>query len=67
VATVLGKHGIGISSVIQPETHEENGVPLIIMLHDAQEKKFIEAIREIEGLKIVKAPAVWIRVEDFSS
>lgn len=67
VATVLGKHGIGISSVIQPETHEENGVPLIIMLHDAQEKKFIEAVREIEGLKIVKAPAVWIRVEDFSS
>ncbi len=67
VATVLGVHGIGISSVIQPETHEENGVPLIIMLHDAQEKKFVEAVKEIEGLKVVQAPAVWIRVEDFSS
>ena len=67
VATVLGVHGIGISSVIQPETHEENGVPLIIMLHDAQEQKFVEAVKEIEKLKVVQAPAVWIRVEDFSS
>lgn len=66
VATVLGKHQIGISSVIQPESHEENAVPLIIMLHDAQEKQFVKAIQEIEKLNVVKSPAVWIRVEDFS-
>jgi homoserine dehydrogenase len=65
VASVLGKNGIGISSVIQPESHQENGVPLIIMLHDAKERQFLQAIREIEGLSVVKAPAVWLRVEDF--
>lgn len=66
VAAVLGKHQIGISSVIQPESHEANAVPLIIMLHDASEKKFKQAIQEIEQNRVVKAPAVWLRVEDFS-
>jgi homoserine dehydrogenase len=66
VAAVLGAHAIGISSVIQPEVHANTSVPLILMLHDAQEKQFQAARREIEALDVVKGPAVVLRVEDFA-
>lgn len=65
VATVLGKRGIGISSVIQPEVKAGESVPLIILLHDAQEKQFHAARTEIEKLEVIKGPPVWLRVEDF--
>src|ERR1043166_4459503 len=35
IATILGESHIGISSVIQPEGHEGESVPLILMIHDA--------------------------------
>jgi homoserine dehydrogenase len=65
VATILAAHAIGISSVIQPEGREGDVIPLIIMLHDAKEGEFKGAVQEIEKLASVKAPAVWLRVEDF--
>ena len=35
IAAIFGQSGIGISSVIQPEGHEGESVPLIFMLHYA--------------------------------
>ena len=35
IAAILGESKIGISSVIQPEGHEGESVPLILMIHDA--------------------------------
>ena len=35
IATILGEASIGISSVIQPEGHVGESVPLILMIHDA--------------------------------
>jgi homoserine dehydrogenase len=65
VATVLASRKIGISSVIQPPGQTGKFVPLIIMLHDAQEKQFRAAIHDIEKLEVIKGHAVSIRVEDF--
>jgi homoserine dehydrogenase len=63
VATILGQARIGISSVIQPEGHEGESVPLILMLHDAEHGTVRKALRQIGRLPSVKAPPVMLRVE----
>jgi len=65
VATILGEARIGISSVIQPEGHEGDGVPLILMLHTAPNGAVARALRKIGRLGVVKSPPVMIRVENF--
>ncbi|MCS7063072.1 MAG: homoserine dehydrogenase [Methylacidiphilales bacterium] len=65
ISSILARHQIGISSVIQPKGHEGDWVPLILMVHDAQEAAFQNARQEIETLPIVAPPAIVIRVEDF--
>ena len=66
IAAVLGRRKIGISSVIQPEGHEGEVVPLILMIHDANTGEYEAARAELEALPVVKAPAVSLRVEDFA-
>jgi len=66
VATIFGKHGIGISSVYQPEEHSGETVPLLMVLDKAKEAKFQDAYREIKQLAVIKEPCQAIRVEDFS-
>lgn len=65
VADILGQHDIGISSVFQPEKHEDTDVPLVILLDRAQESRLRTAIAKIEQLPVVKARCQVIRVEDF--
>lgn len=65
VASVFAAHQIGISSVIQPEGHAGDHVPLIIMVHDAPEKKFAVALEEIARLDVIKDAPIRLRVEDF--
>ncbi len=65
IARILGDSNIGISSVIQPEGHEGESVPLILMLHDAPNGAVSKALKKIGALSIVKGPPVMLRVEDF--
>lgn len=65
IATILGGAKIGISSVIQPEGHEGESVPLIFMMHDAPNAAMKKALNRIGRLPVVKAPPVMIRVESF--
>lgn len=65
IAAVLGAAKIGISSVIQPEGHEGESVPLILMIHDATNAAMAKALDRIGRLPVVKAPPVMIRVENF--
>lgn len=65
IATILGSLKIGISSVIQPEGHEGESVPLILMMHDAPNAAMKKALDRIAKLPVVKAPPVMIRVESF--
>ncbi len=46
IATIFGQANIGISSVIQPEGHEGESVPLIFMLHYATNGVAAEGARE---------------------
>jgi homoserine dehydrogenase len=65
IATILGGLKIGISSVIQPEGHEGDSVPLIFMMHDAPNAAMQKALKKIGQLPVVKGPPVMIRVESF--
>jgi homoserine dehydrogenase len=66
VAAVFGRHHIGISSVFQPEGHEGDTVPLVMLLDDARQEAFQAALAEIESLPVARKPSQVIRVEDFS-
>jgi len=66
VAAVFGRHRIGISSVFQPEGHEGDTVPLVMLLDDARQDAFRAALEEIETLPVARKPSQVIRVEDFS-
>lgn len=65
IAAILGRARIGISSVIQPEGHEGESVPLILMIHDAPHAAMTRALAKIARLAVVKAPPTMIRVESF--
>src|SRR5687768_7985862 len=48
IATIRGSLKIGISSVIQPEGHEGDSVPLIFMMHDAPNSAMNKALSRIK-------------------
>ena len=66
IATIFGRSNIGISSVIQPEGHEGESVPLIFMLHYAPNGAALKALAQIAKLPAIKGKPVMIRVENFS-
>jgi homoserine dehydrogenase len=65
VAGILAELQIGISSVIQPESHEEECVPLVLMVHDATQGSMNAAMERFSKLACVKRPPRMIRVENF--
>jgi homoserine dehydrogenase len=65
IATIFGESNIGISSVIQPEGHEGESVPLIFMLHYATNGAVSGALNKIGKLPVIKSKPVMIRVENF--
>jgi homoserine dehydrogenase len=66
VAAIFGKYELGISSVFQPEDHEEETVPLVMLLDYGSESALQKAYEEIMSLDVVQSPCQVIRVEDFS-
>ena len=65
IAAVLAAAKIGISSIIQPEGHAGQTVPVILMIHDAPNAAMQKALAKISQLGVVKGAPVMIRVENF--
>lgn len=65
ISAILAATKIGISSVIQPEGHEGESVPLILMIHDATNAAMQKALAKIAKLPVVKGKPVMFRVESF--
>jgi len=65
ISAIFAAAKIGISSVIQPEGHEGESVPLIFMIHDASNAAMRKALDKISKLPAVKAKPVMFRVENF--
>jgi homoserine dehydrogenase len=65
VTAIFADAKIGISSVFQPEGHEGESVPLILMLHDAPNAAMRKALNKISKLPAVKGRPVMFRMESF--
>jgi homoserine dehydrogenase len=65
ISAILAAAKIGISSVIQPQGHEGESVPLILMIHDATNAALQKALGKIAQLAVVKGKPVMFRVENF--
>ncbi|MDA7622744.1 homoserine dehydrogenase, partial [Verrucomicrobia bacterium] len=65
ITAILAESNIGISSIIQPEGHEGDMVPLILMVHDASIESMNHAVELIRKLKVVRGIPKVIRVENF--
>ncbi len=63
ISTILGQHDISIQSMIQPERHAADAVPIVLMTHEAKEANISSALKEIDQLDIIQSPTCLIRVE----
>jgi homoserine dehydrogenase len=66
IAGALGAAGIGILSVIQPESHSDGAAVLVLMIHDAVFGAMATAVAKISSLPCVKSPPALLHVESFS-
>jgi homoserine dehydrogenase len=64
VAGILGRHDIGIASVIQRERHARGAVPVVIRTHRARERQVARALAAIDRLPVVRGRPVSIRIEE---
>lgn len=63
ISGILAKHKISIASVIQKERRGSSFVPIIMMTYEAFEKDMAKALKEIDGLGIIKKKSVRVRIE----
>ncbi len=63
IASVLGDAGIGISSVIQPESDEPGPLPLVLMIHDAAYGQMRTATAAIAALPCVRSQPALLQVD----
>ena len=66
ISAILSKAGISISSIIQPEGHEGETVPLILMTHSANRAAMVCSCTAISRIPAVKGPLLLLPVEDFA-
>lgn len=64
IASVLGRNGISIASVIQQGRGVETMVPVIMRTHEARERNLRHALAEICRRRIVEITPTFIRIED---
>ncbi len=66
ISAILSRAGISISSIIQPEAHEGETVPVILMTHAARRAAMDRARAAIARIPAVKGPSLLLPVEDFA-
>jgi homoserine dehydrogenase len=64
IASVLGRNGISIASVIQQERAMATAVPVIMRTHDARERDLRRALAAISRMRTVGGAPAFIRIEE---
>lgn len=62
ITKILGDHAISIAAIVQHEANAGQPVPIVCMTHEAKDGDVTAAIKKIDGLNVVTAPTVRIRV-----
>ncbi|OGW14631.1 MAG: homoserine dehydrogenase [Nitrospinae bacterium RIFCSPLOWO2_12_FULL_45_22] len=63
ISGILGDHSISIASVLQKDREPKEGVPVVMMTHEALEKDIQLALKKIDQLEVVLARTTLIRAE----
>jgi homoserine dehydrogenase len=66
ISAILSKSGISIASIVQPEGHEGEAVPVVLMTHTAPRAAMEKARAAIGKLPAVAGPSLLLPVEDFA-
>jgi homoserine dehydrogenase len=66
IAGALGEAGIGILSVIQPESHAAGSATLVLMIHDAPFGAMQHAAERIASFTCVRSAPAFLHVEAFT-
>jgi homoserine dehydrogenase len=66
ISAILSTGGISISSIIQPEGHEGEAVPVILMTHVVNRAAMDRCCAAIAKIPAVKGPSLLLPVEDFA-
>ncbi len=64
IASILGRNGISIASVIQQGRGVETTVPVIMRTHEARERNLKRALAAIRQLRVVQGAPAFIRIEE---
>jgi homoserine dehydrogenase len=64
IASVLGRNGISIASVIQQGRGVESTVPVIMRTHEARERNLKRALGQISRIDTVSGTPAFIRIEE---
>ncbi len=64
IASVLGRNGISMASVIQHGRGAGKMVPVIIKSHETRERNLTRALKEIARQKLVETAPAFIRIEE---
>jgi len=62
VSTILGNLGISLSAILQPESTDGPGIPIVVTTHKANEGAMQKALGQIGTLPVITAPAVCLRI-----
>lgn len=64
IASLLGRHGVSIASVVQRERRSDGPVPIVIRTHEVRERDLRRALAVVGALPTVAGKPVAIRVEE---
>jgi len=64
IASILGRNGISIASVIQQGRGVETRVPVIMRTHEARERNLKRSLASIGHLKMIEGAPAFIRIEE---
>ena len=65
ITSVLGKSGISIASIHQPDAKTGEPVPVVLVTHRVVDRVIEEALEELFERKLLTEPATRIRIERF--
>jgi homoserine dehydrogenase len=65
ISALISQEGISLASIVQPEGHEGETVPLVLMTHAATQAAMESALAGIAKLPAVKGPSLLLPVENF--
>ncbi len=63
MATILGEHGVSLTSIFQPQHEDTGGAEIVWITHVVQEAKVQAALRALKDIDVVDEIASVIRVE----